>query len=149
MPATLAHEDLPQARGLLIEIAGHCWHGKGDMIDRVHVAIAKRFSTWSRRRVRAIWHQECAGIRHHEMRELAQVAAAVAEERSRIEAGRAEHARFIAKTAALAARLRHQDEDFHRGNIDALRAMANGSSDLAARADCGNCAGDRPGVARP
>ena len=143
MPTTLAHEDLPQARSLIIEIAGHCWQGKGDMIDRAHDAIAQRFSTWSRRRVRAIWHQECAGIRHHEMRELAAVAEAVAEERHRIEAGRTAHARYIAETPALAARLERQDADFHRGSVDALREMAGRAGHQAPHRSSRDGAADR------
>ena len=60
------------------------------------------------------------------MVELAAVAKAVEADRAQIERARAEHADFIAQTAALAARLQHQDEDFHRGAIEALGRLAGG-----------------------
>lgn len=138
--------DVALAHGLVKEIAGDCWNGKGDMIERVYREVSKRFPKWTRRRVRGIWHREVAGVRFHEMTELAATAAAVAAERDRIEAGRAAHAKFVAETAALAARLERQDEDFHRGDIDVLREMARGSRALGSAPGGGIIAGHRSGI---
>lgn len=118
--------DVARARGLVVEIAGHCWTGKGDMLDRVHREIERRFPGWTRRRVRSIWHREAASIRYHEMIELASVADAVEADRRALEQARAEHAEFISQTARLAARLERQDEDFHGGHIEALRRLSCG-----------------------
>lgn len=125
--------DVAMAHNLIAEIAGHCWRGKGDMIDRVHDAVSKRFPQWSRRRIRAFWHREAAGVRYHEMMELAEVAREEAETRKRVEDARKSHAEFIARTARVAEALVHQDEDFHCAQIGALRGLA-GHLD---------CAGDR------
>lgn len=123
--------DVALARNLVAEIAGHCWGGKGDMIDRVYGTIDKHFRdlkvehAWTRRRIRSFWHQEAAGVRYHEMIELAAVAAAARAERERLEEAKRGHAEFVARTARLATALAVQDEEFHRGAIEAFRRLAS------------------------
>lgn len=101
--------DVGRARGLIMEIAGHCWRGRGDMLDRVHDAIREfsrvtlgRETTITKRRVRAWFHREAAGVRFHEMIELARVAQAARDDRLILEAKRT-HADFIAETARIVA----------------------------------------------
>ena len=105
--------DVELAKQLISHIAGHCWRGKGDMFERVHSEVSKRYPNWSRRRVRAIWHAEAAGIRYYEMAELAATAQALQE----IADARSEHAAFVAQTAALGRALERQDADFHCRNV--------------------------------
>ncbi|TPK59063.1 MULTISPECIES: hypothetical protein [unclassified Mesorhizobium] len=126
--------DVALARNIVAEIAGDCWGGKGDMLDRVYEEIEKYFRqakqphTWTRRRVRAFWHREAAAVRYHEMVELATVAAAVKVERDRLKEARKSHAEFIASAARMATALAVSDEEFHRQHIEALGAMALGSA---------------------
>lgn len=115
--------DVTLAHNLVAEIAGHCWRGKGDMLDRVHVAISKRYPGWTRRRVRAFWHKEAAGVRYHEMIELADVARQEREAREMLDEARRSHAQFVERTARLATALATQDEDFHRDAIGALGGL--------------------------
>lgn len=118
--------DVELARQFVVDIGRHCWGGKTDMVDRVYDAIAARFprSGWTRRRVRSIWHRECAGIQFHEMRQLADVAHAIELEQAQIQEARREHREAINKTARIAAFLERQDADFHRPHIEALRGVA-------------------------
>lgn len=126
--------DVALAKNLVAEIAGDCWDGKGDMLDRVFDAIERYFAqikqphTWTRRRVRAFWHREAAGVRYHEMVELATVAAAVKAERDRLKEARKSHAEFIAAASRMATALTVSDEEFHRQHIEALGALALGQA---------------------
>ncbi len=66
------------ARELIKLIAGSCWDGKNEMIGRVFQAVLD-FNPASRitfRRIRSFWHREAAGVRYHEMAELAGAAQA-------------------------------------------------------------------------
>lgn len=114
--------DVEQARDLVVRIGQHCWSGKSDMIDRVFDEIDERFpkAGWTRRRVRAIWHREAAGIQFYEMCQMADVAEAVEQEKE----ARREHREAVNKTARIAAFLERQDADFHRPQIEALRGVA-------------------------
>jgi hypothetical protein len=118
--------DVSLAHNLIAEIAGHCWRGRGDMLDRVHDALRTHYPHWTRRRVRAMWHRECAGVRYHEMLELAGVAEIERGNRERLEHARRSHAAFIQETAALAARLERTDAAFHGGDVAHLRGLARG-----------------------
>jgi hypothetical protein len=125
------HADLTKARNLIMEIAGHCWRGRGDMLDRVHDAIRhlNPQTKITRRRVRAWFHREAAGVRFHEMIELAQVAQAERERRLLQEARRS-HADYIARAANMATALTVQDEEFHRAAIEAFSRIARPSHDF-------------------
>lgn len=74
-----------KAYGLIKDIAGHTWRGRGDMIDRVYSTVADAFpkSRWTRRRIRALWHREAARIDWREVRELEFVAEVERAERLR------------------------------------------------------------------
>lgn len=127
--------DVALARNLVAEIAGHSWQGKGDMIDRVYTAIDEHFRelkqphSWTRRRVRAFWHREAAGVRYHEMIELARVAAAEKAKRERLEEAKKDHADFVTRTARMATALAVQDEEFHREAIEAFSRIAGADDD--------------------
>jgi hypothetical protein len=129
--------DVALAKNLVAEIAGDCWDGKGDMLDRVYRAIDKYFReqkqphSWTPRRVRAFWHREAAGVRYHEMIELATVAAAVKIERDQRKEARKSHAEFIARTARLATALAVSDQEFHRDAIEAFSRVQGGRIDRA------------------
>lgn len=125
--------DVALAHNLVAEIAGHCWRGKGDMLDRVHASVSKHYPTWTRRRVRALWHKEAAGVRYHEMCELAEVARLERETRAMLDEARRSHAEFIERTARLATALAAQDEDFHRSQIGALGSVVGGMDMSGAR----------------
>jgi hypothetical protein len=118
--------DVSLAHNLIAEIAGHCWRGRGDMLDRVHDALRLRHPHWTRRRVRGLWHREAAGVRYHEMIELAEVAEIERGNRERLEHARKSHAAFVAETARLASLLERTDADFHGGEIAHLRGLARG-----------------------
>lgn len=118
--------DVSLAHNLIAEIAGHCWRGRGDMLDRVYDALRARHPNWTRRRVRAFWHREAAGVRYHEMIELAEVAELERGNRERLEQARRSHAAFIQETAALAARLERTDAAFHGGDVAHLRGLMGG-----------------------
>jgi hypothetical protein len=118
--------DVSLAHNLIAEIAGHCWRGRGDMLDRVHDALRARHPKWTRRRVRAFWHREAAGVRYHEMIELLQVAEIERGRREELERARQSHAAFLAETARLAALLERQDEAFHGDQIANLRSGVGG-----------------------
>lgn len=132
----LAQDDVAIARGLIKEIAGHCWGGKGDMVDRVYDAIDDHFRrqrrrhSWTRRRVRSFWHLEAAGVRFHEMIELAAVAVAAHANRDRLEEARKDHAEFVTRAARMATALAVQDQEFHRDAIDAFSRIAGAKDDL-------------------
>lgn len=123
--------DVALARGLIQEIAGHCWTGKGDMIDRVYDAVVERYPHWTRRRVRAFFHREAALVKWHEMNELAEVARVEAARRDAERQARLEHTEFIERATRLASALAVQDEEFHREAIDAFGRLARQGDDLA------------------
>ncbi|WP_309083751.1 hypothetical protein [Chelativorans sp.] len=129
--------DVALARKLVAEIGGDCWDGKADLIDRVYDAICRHFRdldqphSWTRRRVRSFWHREAAGVRYHEMVELAAVAHAQKLERKRIEEAKRDHAEFVTRTARLATALAVQDEEFHREAIEAFGRIAGSQDDIA------------------
>lgn len=104
-------EDLATARFLIAEIGG---------VDRAYSMLIKQHSHWTHRRVRAFWNCEAAGIRFHEMTELAAVATAAKE----LADARKAHAEFVAKTARLARALERQDADFHRHHLEAMGRLA-------------------------
>ena len=114
--------DVELARDLVVRIGRHCWSGKTDMIDRVFDEIDERFpkANWTRRRVRAIWHREAAGIQFFEMCQLADVVHAIEQEQAQIQEARREHREAINKTSRIAAFLERQDADFHRPQIEAF-----------------------------
>jgi hypothetical protein len=118
--------DVSLAHNLIAEIAGHCWRGRGDMLDRVHDALRTRHPHWTRRRVRGLWHREAAGVRYHEMIELAEVAEIERGNRERLEHARKSHAAFVAETARLASLLERTDAAFHGDQITHLRGLARG-----------------------
>lgn len=62
------------------------------------------------------------------MVELASVAQAERERREAIEKARSDHAEFITKATAILDRLSVADEEFHREQIRALRALAGQSA---------------------
>lgn len=115
-----------RAKGLIAAIAGHCWAGKGDMVDRVFDAIRQHFprASWTRRRVRALWHREAAGVRWGEMRQLEFVAEVERTRRQEQEQARSEHHEFIGRIGATLDRLAVSDAAFHREHMLALRGMA-------------------------
>lgn len=131
--------DVALAKNLVAEIAGDCWGGKADMIDRVYDTIDQYFREmgrpvhhWTRRRVRAFWHREAAGVRYHEMVELATVAAAAKRYRAEEEAkhqARKDHAEFVARTARMATALAVSDEEFHRDAIEMFSRIQGGRAD--------------------
>lgn len=100
-------EDLADARLLIAEIGG---------VDATYTMLAKVARHWTHRRVRALWNGEAAGIRFHEMLELAQARADAQE----LANARKQHAAYIAKAARLARALELKDADFYRPDIDAL-----------------------------
>lgn len=131
---TRAMRDAALARSLVADIAGNCWRGKGDMLDRVYDAIVYHLPTedakrWTRRRVRAFWHREAAGVRYHEMIELAEVAKRERVRQAEIEGARKEHADFVARTARLAQSLAAADADFHREAIAAFGRVSGREND--------------------
>lgn len=116
--------DVALARDLVIKIAGH-WQTIDDLIERVYRSVAVKHSTWTRRRIRAIWNNEAASIKFHEMRELYAAASKAKEDQVRIEEARREHAEFINKTASIVALLEHQDSSFHSPQIAALGGLSH------------------------
>lgn len=130
-----------EARELIRKIAGDCWNGRGDMLDRVHEAIRRAYpksAKWTRRRVRAMWHREQAVTGWREMRELETVAVIERRKRKLIEEARRDHDDFLARIGATLDHLVVGDQEFHRENIEALRQMAGGS----AHRPVGNAAGE-------
>ena len=117
-----------RARNLIAEIAGHCWGGKGDMVDRVFAAIRQQFPrpTWTRRRVRAFWHREQAAVRWQEMRELEFVAEVERAARLQPEEARTAHNEFIVHIDHTLDRLAVSDAEFHETHRAALRDLALG-----------------------
>lgn len=122
-----------RARKLIKEIGGHCWSGKGDLIDRVYDAVRQAYprGTWTRRRLRAFWHKEQAGVRWREMRELEFVAEVEGARRLRREAERVAHNEFLADIANTLDRLEATDAEFHSAHRAALSEMAGRSLDQA------------------
>lgn len=118
--------DVELARDLIASIASHAWNGKKDMIDRVYEAVAEKFpkSNWTRRRVRAIWHREAAGIQWHEMCQLIDVSEEASKAREQQKEARNEHRAYRAKTARIAALLERQDPDFHSPVLEGFRSLA-------------------------
>lgn len=140
-----------KAHGLVKDIAGHAWRGRGDMVDRVYDVVRATFPTshWTRRRIRAFWHREQAVTSWREIRELEFVAEVERTRRLQREASRARHNEFIAHIADTLDRLEIADAEFHREHRAALREMAFGSidpqvgdasrqGDQAAALGCGN-----------
>lgn len=119
-----------RARSLIAEIAGHCWGGKGDMVDRVFDAIRQHFPRpgWTRRRVRAFWHREQAAVRWQEMRELEFVAEVERAARLRQEEARIANNDFLTHIGLTLDRLAVSDAEFHEAHRAALREMALGSA---------------------
>ncbi len=120
--------DVSLARGLIRDIGGNCWDGKARMLDRVYLAVNKYLPAevsrrWTRRRLRAFWNEEAAGVRFHEMCELAHVAREAAKRQADIEEARRAHAEYVEKTANIAALLERSDPDFHRLDIEGLRSV--------------------------
>ena len=125
--------DVALAHNLIADIAGHCWNGKGDMIERAYRAVVKHHPQWTRRRrVRALWHREAAGVRYHEMIELAETARKERADREALQEARRDHADYIARTSRLEAMLASTDEAFHRPTLEAMGGIADGM----------DCAGD-------
>jgi len=75
---------------------------------------------WTERRLKSWWNRESENVMHWQMCELFETAKRDKEERVLIAAARREHAEFIAKTARLRSLLEHQDEDFHRTQIEGM-----------------------------
>lgn len=141
-----------RARGLIKEIGGHSWDGKGEMIDRVYDAVRRFYptATWTKRRIRSFWHREAARIGWREMRELEVVAESTKLDREVFEQARKEHAEFIARSARMATALAVQDEEFHREQVEAFRRIAGHGHDRGvATAQSGRdeaaCPGTRSG----
>lgn len=132
-----AMSDVTLARNLIREIAGHSWNGRGGMLARVHEACTRHGKRFTARRLRGFWHHEAAGVRFHEMIELAEVAAAEKAERERIEKAKGEHADFIGRANNILDRLAVQDEEFHGEYLAALRALAGGSTGKAVAGNAG------------
>jgi hypothetical protein len=128
-----------RARDLIKEIAGHCWGGAGDMVDRVYDAVRRVYpkARWTRRRIRSFWHREAAKVGWSEVRELEVVAAVERRRRDQIEQAKADHAEFVTRIGATLDRLAASDADFHREHMDALRSMAGKSPDQAGRQSAG------------
>lgn len=124
-----------KARELIKDIAGECWRGRGDMIDRVFDAVSKRFpaSGWTRRRIRSFWHSEAAGVRWGEMRELEFVAEVERIERIRRDAARAAHSEFLIDIENTLDRLEIADAEFYSAHRSAIRQMASGQADREIR----------------
>ncbi len=121
--------DVTLARGLIRHIGGDCWDGKSDMLERVYRAINAHLPTevanrWTRRRLKAFWAREAAGVRFHEMCELAHVAQKAAKRRAELEEARKAHAEYVEKTANIAALLEYTDPDFHGVEIEGLRRVS-------------------------
>lgn len=141
--------DVVLARNLIIDIAGNCWNGKQDMLDRVFDATARharrhqRKPLFTRRRLRAFWHLEAALVRFCEIVELNAVADAERKAHESTIAARRDHAQFVASIASTIAALDACDADFHRAHIQALRGLA-GEPAVHSR---GNAAGARAGDA--
>src|SRR5690606_32435392 len=119
-----------KAQGLIRDIAGHAWRGRGDMVDRVYDAVCATFpkSRWTRRRVRALWHREAARIDWREVRELEFVAEMERVKRLRQEIERAEQNEFLSHIANTLDRLEATDAEFFSVHREALREMAGGSA---------------------
>lgn len=129
--ATPNFDERGKARKLVKEIAGDCWDGRSVMIDSVYDAVTRHFpaSGWTRRRLRAFFHREQAGVRWGEMRELEFVAEVARAERLRREQARAEHNEFLTHISNTLDRLEIADAAFHHEHRAALRAMALGATD--------------------
>lgn len=136
MPDVPIFNEREHARGLIAEIAGHCWGGRGDMVDRVFDAVSRHFprASWTRRRIRAFWHREAAGVRWREMRELEFVAEVERTRRLEQEKTRSEHHEFISRIGATLDRLAVSDAAFHREHMLALRRVAGGQAHSKIRA---------------
>lgn len=126
--------DVSLARNLIIEIAGDCWNGKADMLHRVQDATIeyakdhKKKPSFSLRRLRGFFHRESAHVRFHEMVELANVATYTKAQKEKLKNAKQAHAEFIASIASTVHALDASDADFHRQQIEALSALASGSS---------------------
>lgn len=133
MSAVPTFDERGKARELIKDIAGECWRGRGDMVDRVFDAVSDAFprSGWTRRRVRSFWHREAAAVRWGEMRELEFVAEQARTERIRREQAKAEHHEFIKRTNDLLDRLAASDEEFHSAHRAALRELASDQAGCA------------------
>ncbi len=122
--------DVALARGLIRHIGGDCWDGKSDMLERVYRSLNQHLpkelaNRWTRRRLKAFWAREAAGVRFHEMCELAHVAQKAATRRAEIEEARKAHAEYVEKTANIAALLEHTDPDFHCLDVEGLRGVSS------------------------
>ena len=128
--ATPVFDERERARSLVQEIAGHCWRGRGDMVDRVYDAICRAFprrAQWTRRRIRAFWNREAAIVSWREIREMEFVAEVERAERLNTEHRKAEHNEFIRHIGATLDRLAATDAEFHQAHRAALRELAVGS----------------------
>lgn len=124
--------DVLLARSLVRDIGGK-ENPVGVMLFEAFDKLRKMFPhngephyQWTERRIKAWWNRETENVLHREMVELFEAAQKAKEERGLISAARREHADFIAKTARLAAILEHQDEAFHRNQIEALGQQSRG-----------------------
>lgn len=123
--------DIELARSYVADIGG-----KGpvkSILAKAHQTLRELFphrdapqNQWTERRVRAFWHQEAAYVEFREMLELHRAAEKTRNERALIAQARKEHAAFIEKTASLRALLEHQDEDFHRAQLEGIRSLSSG-----------------------
>lgn len=84
----------------------------GSIEQRITVAARDLKWTWSK--AKRVWYGEITFLRSHEKEAL---------ERAEIREARRAHARYIQKTADLAAFLERQDADFHRPSIEGLRGV--------------------------
>lgn len=115
-----------KAHDLVKEIAGHCWAGKGDMIDRVFDAITKTYPGWTRRRVRGLFHKEAAKIDWREIRELEVISQIEAQRRETAKAKRADHTDFLNSISNTLSHMEATDAEFYSQHRQALREMAFG-----------------------
>lgn len=119
------------AHDLVKRIAGHCWSGKGDMIDRVFDAITDHYPDWTRRRVRGLFHKEAAKIDWREIRELEVISEIERERREVVVTARDEHHEFLRRISSTMDRMETEDAEFYQAQRDALRRMAGGGAQSA------------------
>lgn len=123
--------DVLLARSLVVDIGG------GGRINEIIYSAFKKLQRmfphedephrrWTEKRLKSWWYRESENVMHWQMVELYQAAAKAKEERELLAAARREHAEFIAKTARLRSLLEHQDEAFHRTQIEGLGGSMGG-----------------------
>lgn len=123
--------DVAMASSYIADIGGQ--GSVKSMLSRAYNRLVDMFphhhdphNQWTERRIRAFWAREAATVQFREMLELHQAAEKAKAERELLAAARKEHAAFIEKTARLRALLEHQDEAFHRPQIEGLGGVAGG-----------------------